>query len=99
MELLYQGLTPAEVATHDEIKVHRTTVLRWAKRAGITFDRHNRHVDRDDLTDRAKIIKLRGLQHPDGKAVFTYERIAELCGCSRSWVSRVLAEARRNGDL
>lgn len=99
LELIYQGLIPQAVADHPDIKVHRTTVLRWAKRAGITFDRHNRHRTRDDLTDRGRIIELRKLKDQNGRAIFTYERIARLCRCSRSWVSQVLKEARRNGDL
>lgn len=99
VRLLKKGLTAAEVAAHTEVRVHRTTVQRWAKEAGIELRwPHNRHKDREDLVNDAEILRLRKRKH-GGKPLFTYEEIARLCDCSRSWVSRVLAEARRAGKL
>jgi DNA invertase Pin-like site-specific DNA recombinase len=99
LRLLRKGVTAAQVAEHKEVRVHRTTVQRWAKEAGIELRwPHNRHKEREDLVDAAEIIRLRK-RKTEGRPLFTYEEIAALCSCSRSWVSRVLAEARRDGKL
>lgn len=96
MRLLMEGLTSAQVGAHPDVKVHRTTVERWAKVLGVKAPRAKRGATRK--VSATRIIKLRK-RKVDGKPVFTYEEIAGICGCSRAWVSRVLSQARRDGKL
>ena len=99
IRLLKKGHTAAYAAAHEDVQVHPTTVQRWAKKHGIELAfPFNRHGDREDLVDVKEILRLRKRRH-QGKPLFTYEEIAGLCNCSRSYVSKVLAEARKNGKI
>lgn len=100
LDLLREGQTAASVA--EMAGVHRTTVQRWAKQEGIVLVYpFNRHAGRDDLIDVEKIVKLRRRKsaYNKGRPLFTLQDIAEMCGCSRSYVKQVVAKARAEGRL
>jgi len=97
--LLKKGHTAVYVGAHKNVGVHPTTVQRWARKHGIELKYpHNRHDERVDLVNTAEILRLRKRKH-GGKPLFTYEEIAGLCDCSRSYVSKVLTTAREEGKL
>lgn len=99
MRLLKKGHTAAYVAHHKDVQAHPTTVQRWAKKHGIELEYpYNRHQNRDDLVDVQEILRLRRRQTA-GKPLFTLAEIADLCDCSRSYVKKVCAKARREGQL
>jgi transposase len=99
IKLLKKGHTAAYTA--EEVGVHPTTVQRWAKANGIDLTYpYNRHADREDLVDVKEIVRLRKRKAPGrDKPLFTLAEIAELCGCSRSYVKQVVARARQEGQL
>lgn len=103
LRLLRKNMRAADVARDERIDVHPTTVQRWAKKAGIELTYpYNRHESRDDLVDKKEILRLRKrAMIVDGKRkpLFTLEEIAGLCNCSRSYVKRVCAQARKEGKL
>lgn len=100
MRLLKKGHSAAFAATRTG--VHPTTVQRWAKKHGIQLAYpYNRHEDRDDLVDVKEIVRLRKRKAPSrkGKGLFTLQEIADMCGCSKSYVKQVVAKAREEGRL
>lgn len=100
VKLLKRGESAAYAA--QETGVHPTTVQRWAKKHGIALTYpYNRHQDRDDLVDTKEILRLhkRKASRKNPKPLFTLAEIAELCGCSRSYVKQVIAKAREEGRL
>ena len=99
VRLLKKGHTAAYVADQKDVGVHRTTVQRWARKHGIELTYpHNRHDERVDLVNTDEILRLRK-RCIGGKPLFTYEEIAGLCDCSRSYVSKVLVKARKEGKI
>lgn len=99
MELLKAGYTAADAARHRSVKVHPTTVQRWARKHGIELQYpYNRHEDREDLVDVAEIVRLRRRRF-QGKPLFTLQEIADMCECSRSYVKQVCARAREKEKL
>ena len=100
IKLLKKGHTAAYAA--EKAGVHPTTVQRWAKKHGIGLSYpYNRHESREDLVDVKEIVRLRKRKKKRGsdKPMFTLAEIAEMCGCSRSYVKQVLAKAREEGRL
>lgn len=99
LRLLRAGHTAAYAAAHPSVRVHPTTVQRWAEKHGIKLEfPFNRHQVRDDLVDVREILRLRRRKHA-GKPLFTLQEIGDLCGCSASYVKQVCARARREGKL
>lgn len=99
VRLLKKGHTATYVARHKDVQAHPTTVRRWATKHGIKLEYpYNRHQGREDLVDVAEILRLRRRKN-DGTPVFTLLEIAELCGCSRSYVKQVCTKARTEGKL
>jgi transposase len=97
IKIMKRGHTAAYAA--EKVGVHPTTVQRWAKKAGLELEYpYNRHQSRDDLVDTDEIVRLRK-RVEDGKPVFTLAEIAEMVGCSRSYVKQVVARAREEGSL
>lgn len=97
VKLLKKG--HSALAAAEEAGVHPTTAQRWAKKHGIELAYpFNRHEGRDDLVDVKEIVRLRK-RKSSGKPLFTLQEIADLCGCSRSYVKQVLAKAREEGRL
>jgi len=100
IKLLQEGHSAVYAA--ERAGVHPTTVQRWAKKHGLGLKYpYNRHADREDLVDVKEIIRLRKRKasRKDKKSLFTLAEIAEMCGCSRSYVKQVLAKAREEGRL
>jgi transposase len=100
IKLLKQKKSAAYAA--ERAGVHPTTAQRWAKKHGIKLSYpYNRHAARDDLVDVKEIVRLRKLKvsPKNEKPLFTLQEIADLCGCSRSYVKQVLAKARKEGRL
>jgi transposase len=100
IKLLKKGKSAAYAA--ERAGVHPTTAQRWAKKHEIELSYpFNRHATRDDLVDVKEIIRLRKRKasRKSDKPLFTLQEIAELCGCSRSYVKQVLAKAREEGRL
>lgn len=99
VRLLRKGHSAASAARHKDVRVRPSTVRRWARKHGIKLEYpYNRHQNRDDLVDVQEIIRLRK-RTLQGKPLFTLEEIGELCGCSRSYVKKVCAKAREEGQL
>jgi hypothetical protein len=97
--LLREKHTAADVARHRSVRVHPTTVQRWARKHGIVLKYpYNRHQGRTDLVDVGEILRL-CKRRINGKPLFTLAEIAELCECSRSYVKLVCAKARKEGKL
>lgn len=100
IKLLKKGHPAAYAA--ERAGVHPTTAQRWAKKHGIELTYpYNRHEDRDDLVDVKEIVRLRKRKasRKNPKPLFTLQEIADMCGCSRSYVKQVLAKAREEGRL
>jgi len=96
--ILRRGRTAAHAAR--EVGVHPTTVQRWAQKHEIELQYpFNPHVLRDDLVDTREIVRLRRKRRGDGRPLFTYPEIADLVGCSSSYVKQVCARARADGTL
>ena len=82
-----------------KVGVHPTTVQRWALKHGIELSYpYNRHEGRTDLVDTDEIIELSG-RWEDGTYLFTQAEIAEMMGCSISYIKKVRARARAEGLL
>jgi DNA-binding CsgD family transcriptional regulator len=94
--------------TANQLGVHPTTVQRWAAKHGIKLEYpYIRAQDRTDLIDKKEILRLRKLRmvytsergRPVDRHMFAYPEIAEMMGCSASYVKQVCMEARQNGLL
>jgi len=100
IRLLKRGMRAKDIAGDDRIKVHPSTVQRWARKHDIVLIfPYNRHKDREDLVDVKEILRLRKKTARIGgkvKPLFTYEEIAGLCRCSRSYVKQVVAKAKKS---
>jgi len=92
----------------EKVGVHPTTVQRWAADAGIKLEYpYNAHQDRTDLVDKDEIIRLRNLRmkyeghrgRKVDKPMFSYNEIAEMMGCSHSYIKIVCTAARKEGKL
>lgn len=95
VQLLRNGFCTADVAKDKRIGVHPSTVRRWAKKHDIELAfPHNRHQRRVDLIDIGKILRLRK-RKTGGKYLFTRKEIAALCGCSESYVIKIVAKANK----
>ena len=99
VRLLKKGHKAAHVARHKDVRVHSTTVQRWAEKHGIELSYpYNRHADRDDLVDKEEIVRLRRRRNGGG-FLFTIQEIADMMECSYSYVKQVCAAAREEGRL
>jgi len=99
VRLLRKGHTAADVARHESVRVHPTTVQRWAEKHGIELQYpYNRHATREDLVDKDEIVRLRRRRN-GARYLFTVQEIAEMMECSYSYVKQVCAAARREGRL
>lgn len=102
IQLLKSGMRSCDVARHARIAVDPSTVSRWAKKHGFSLPRYNRHKDRVDLLDHKEVIRLRKQKvgkRDRRRPAFTLQEIADLCGCSLSYVKKIVSKAKKSGKL
>lgn len=72
--------------------VHPTTVVRWAHKNGkeVSYP-----YNRPGRLDPSEVVALRKRKNGYGKPLFSHRDIAEILGCSKSAVTKILRDKRQ----